>query len=57
MNSVVGVPFPNLSLDFMDYTDLDAIFMILGFSFVLRVLEFVCMGKEVQGYRMNGNFI
>ena len=37
-----------------DYVDLEAGLVVLGFVTLLRSCEFVCLGREVQGYRMNG---
>lgn len=51
---VCNLAIPKISINPMDYVDKDALLMVVGFSLVLRVLEFVCMGKLVQGYRMNG---
>ena len=37
-----------------DYVDPEAGLVVLGFVTLLRSCEFVCIGREVQGYRMNG---
>lgn len=52
--NVTHLSGPLLSFNPLEYIDKEAIMMILGFVFVLRMLEFLCLGKEVQGYRMNG---
>lgn len=49
-----GLALPTLSLDPRDYWDSEAVGMVLSFVLLLRALEFLCMGQEVQGYRMNG---
>lgn len=51
---ICSLAVPNLSLDPRDYWDSEAVVMLLSFVLLLRALEFLCMGKEVQGYRMNG---
>lgn len=51
---ICSLAVPTLSLDPRDYWDSEAAGMLLSFVFLLRTLEFVCMGKEVQGHRMNG---
>jgi len=51
---VCNLAVPRLSIDPRDYIDYEAIGMVLSFVLILRLLEFFCIGKEVQGYRMNG---
>ena len=43
-----------MSLDPRDYFDKEAMIIVLSFMLVLRFCEFVCIGKTVQGHRMNG---
>lgn len=52
--NVTHLSGPLLSFNIQDYLDKEAILMVIGFVFVLRALEFLCLGKEIQGYRMNG---
>ena len=52
--SVTGLSVPRVSLDPSDYFDKDAMMIVLSFMLVLRFCEFVCIGKTVQGHRMNG---
>ena len=52
--SVTGLSAPRMSLDPSDYFDKDAMIIVLSFMLVLRFCEFVCIGKTVQGQRMNG---
>jgi len=51
---VCNLAVPRLSIDPKDYVDYEAVGMVLSFALLLRLLEFFCIGKEVQGYRMNG---
>merc|ERR1719158_2667781 len=52
--SICNLAVPTLSLDPRDYWDSEAVCMLLSFVLFLRLLEFLCLGKQVQGYRMNG---
>lgn len=51
---ICSLAVPTLSLNPRDYIHPEAVAMLLTFVFVVRALEFLCLGKEVQGYRMNG---
>jgi len=51
---ICSLAVPRLSINPRDYIDYEAIGMVIAFVVLLRVLEFLCMGREVQGYRMNG---
>ena len=45
---------PRISTNPVDYFDKDAMLMVLGFATILRICEFLCLGADVEGYRMNG---
>ena len=45
---------PRISTNPVDYFDKDAMLMVIGFAAVLRVCEFLCLGANIEGYRMNG---
>ena len=55
-NIVTNLSCCNSGISFnpVDYFDRKAIAIVLGFISFLRFLEFVCIGKMVEGYRMNG---
>ena len=38
----------------VDYVDKEALAVVLGFISFLRFCEFVCIGRNVEGFRMNG---
>ena len=54
---MTGLSVPRISLDPRDYFDKEALIIVLSFMLVLRFCEFVCIGKTVQGHRMNGKII
>ena len=45
---------PSISLNPLDYFDKEAMMIVLSFLAVLRFCEFVCIGKYVEGQRING---
>ena len=48
---------PSISLNPLDYFDKEAMMIVLSFLAVLRVCEFVCIGKYVEGHRINGEIL
>jgi len=52
--NVCNLSMPRISTNPVDYYDKDAMLMVLGFATVLRICEFLCLGANVEGYRMNG---
>ena len=51
---MANLSVPSLSLHPGDYLDKEATIIVMSFMFVLRFCEFVCIGKTVEGHRMNG---
>ena len=45
---------PGVSFNPVDYVDKEALAVVLGFISFLRFCEFVCIGRNVEGFRMNG---
>jgi len=52
--NVCNLSMPRISTDPMDYFDKEAMIIVVGFATVLRACEFLCLGTNVEGYRMNG---
>jgi len=52
--NVCNLSMPRISTNPVDYFDKDAMLMVLGFATILRICEFLCLGANVEGYRMNG---
>jgi len=52
--NVCNLAMPRISTNPVDYFDKDAMILVVGFSAVLRICEFLCLGTNVEGYRMNG---
>ena len=52
--SVTNLSVPRLSLNPVEYFDKEAFIIVMSFTTVLRFCEFVCIGKIVEGHRMNG---
>ena len=52
--SVTNLALPKISLNPVDYFDAEAMKIVMGFLLFLRFCEFVCIGKYVDSYRMNG---
>ena len=48
---------PSISLNPLDYFDKEAMMIVLSFLAVLRFCEFVCIGKYVEGHRINGEIL
>jgi len=53
-SNVANLPPPRISMSPSDYFDGESVLIVLAFVMVLRLCEFVCIGKYVEGYRMNG---
>jgi len=52
--NVCNLSMPRISTNPVDYFDQEAMMIVVGFATVLRVCEFLCLGTNVEGYRMNG---
>jgi len=53
-SNVANLPLPRMSWYPGDYFDGESVAIVLAFVMFLRLCEFVCIGKYVEGYRMNG---
>jgi len=52
--NVCNLSMPRISTNPVDYFDKEAMLMVVGFAAILRICEFLCLGANVEGYRMNG---
>jgi len=52
--NVCNLSMPRISTNPVDYFDKEAMMIVIGFATILRLCEFLCLGANVEGYRMNG---